>query len=407
MAEPTAVAVLGAGRVGAAIARDLAADPGFRVTAVDASEEALARLADRADERDPEAGGGGSPPWSSTLETAAADLTDPEAIDRVVEDAEIVVGAVPGPMGYRTLRRIIEAGRDAVDISFFEEDALGLDALARERGVTALVDAGLAPGLSNLVLGRLLEAWDAVHQFECLVGGLPVDRSAPFEYRAPFSPLDVLAEYTRPARIRRDGEPLTLPALSEVEEVDVPGVGILEAFLTDGLRTLLDTTDVPTMVEKTMRYPGHAAAMRGLREAGFFERDPVRLGEGGAESPGEATDGTNVRPLELTGRLLTDAWRMEPDDEDLVAMRITLEGEDGGEPVRRRWRLLDRYDPETGTTAMARTTGYTCTACVRMLARGLYDEPGITPLETVGRVPACFDFVVEELAARGIELEAP
>lgn len=392
MPPETTVVVLGAGRVGATIARDLAADEGLRVRAVDADTDALARLADRA----------------PGLSTETADLDDPDELARVVGDADVVVGAVPGSMGFRTLERVVEAGRDVVDISFFGEDAFELDGPARERGVAVVVDAGLAPGLSNLVLGRLLEEWDAVDSFECLVGGLPVDRSAPFEYRAPFSPLDVLEEYTRPARIRRDGRLVTRPALSEVEEVEVPGVGTLEAFLTDGLRTLLETTEVPEMVEKTMRYPGHAAAMRSLREAGFFSRDPVETGagddgggDGGADGgPGEA----RVRPLDLTGRLLTEAWSMAEDDEDLVAMRITAAGRDRGEAVRRRWWLLDRYDPDSGTTAMARTTGHTCAACVRLVARGIYGRPGVSPLETVGRDPACFDFVLSELAARGVEL---
>ncbi|HSR42185.1 MAG TPA: saccharopine dehydrogenase C-terminal domain-containing protein [Longimicrobiales bacterium] len=384
MPEKTLVTVLGAGRVGATIAGDLARDEAFRVRAVDADDAALARLE-----------GAGR----AAVEGIVADLADPEAVDRAVADADLVVGAVPGYLGYRTLERVVEAGMDVVDISFFEEDPFDLDALARERGATAVVDAGLAPGLSNLVLGRLLEEWDAVERFHCRVGGLPADRSAPFEYRAPFSPVDVLEEYLRPARIRRDGRDVTRPALSEVEAVEVPEVGSLEAFLTDGLRTLLRTTDVPTMTEKTLRYPGHAAAMRSLREAGFFSREPVSWegvegGEGGA-----------VRPLDLTARLLTDAWRMEEDTEDLVVLGIDAEGARDGERVRRSYRLLDRYDPETGTTAMARTTGYTCTAFVRLVARGLFRRPGIHPPEIPGREEACFDFVLGELAARGVELE--
>lgn len=224
------------------------------------------------------------------------------------------------------------------------------------------------------------------------MGGLPADRSAPFGYRAPFSPADVLAEYTRPARLRRAGEDLTLPALSEVEEVEVPGVGTLEAFLTDGLRTLLETTDVPTMVEKTIRYPGHAAAMLGLREAGFFSGDEMEV------------EGAAVRPLAVTTRLLDGAWRMDEGEADLVAMRLTAAGKRGGEDVRRRWWLLDRYDRDTKTTAMARTTGYTCAACVRLVAWGLFDRPGISPLETVGRDAACREFVLAELAEREVTL---
>lgn len=387
MSEPTRVAVLGAGRVGAAMALDLAADEALRVRAVDASEDALAELGARAQGR---ASGSGD---SARLSTLAADLSDEEGVARAVEDADLVVGAVPGPMGFDTLRQVVDVGRPVVDISFFEEDPFRLDGLARERGVPAVVDAGLAPGLSNLICGRLLAEWDAMEAFDCMVGGLPVDRSAPFQYRAPFSPLDVLAEYTRPARIRRDGEGRTLPALSEIEEVEFPGVGTLEAFLTDGLRTLLDTTDVPEMTERTLRYPGHAAAMRGLREAGFFSGGTVRVA------------GTDVRPLDLTGRLLTEAWSMAPDEEDLVAMAVTARGRSDGAPVERRYRLLDRYDPATGTTAMARTTGYTCTACVRALVRDLWTESGIVPLEDLGRNRACFDFIVGELRTRGVRLE--
>lgn len=393
MAGQTTVTVLGAGRVGAAMALDLAADPAFRVRAVDADASVLAAVEERASRTAGPSASDSSAAAGDRLEARAADLSDPDALAGAVGDADVVVGAVPGAMGFHTLERVLRIGRPVVDISFFEEDAFRLDGLARERGVPALVDAGLAPGLSNLVLGRLVAEWEEVLEFECLVGGLPVDRSAPFEYRAPFSPVDVLAEYVRPARLRRAGEVTTRSALSEVEEVEVPGVGRLEAFLTDGLRTLLETTAVPEMVEKTMRYPGHAAAMRGLREAGFFSRDPVQAG------------GRAVSPLEVTGRLLSDAWRMDEDDEDLVAMRITARGRQRDELVRRRWWLLDRYDVETGTTAMARTTGFTCTACVRLLARGLWERPGVSPLEVVGRDPECHDFIVSELADRGVMLE--
>ncbi|HEX7119334.1 MAG TPA: saccharopine dehydrogenase C-terminal domain-containing protein [Longimicrobiales bacterium] len=367
------VVVLGAGRVGGAIVRDLAAGGEFEVTVADASPTALARLA-------------GTP----RVATIEADLTDPAALGRVLDGQDLVVGAVPGFMGFETVRRVLEANRDIVDISFFPEDPFELDALAREKGRIALVDCGVAPGCSNLILGRMEAALDTTDRFVCLVGGLPVERRWPYEYKAPFSPIDVIEEYTRPARFRRQGEDVTMPALSEVELVDIPGVGTLEAFNTDGLRTLLRTCRTPTMVEKTMRYPGHAERMRMLRETGFFGTEPVEAG------------GAQVRPLDLSARLLFASWMLGPDEHDLTAMRVEVDGTRDGRRVRHVFTMLDRYDERTGTHSMARTTGYTCTAMVRTVARGLYREPGVSPPEYVGRDAACFEFIMGELAARGV-----
>ncbi len=370
------IVVLGAGRVGAAIARDLAAGGEFEVTAVDASQAALDALGDAVGAR------------------RQADLGAPGAIGEVVAGAELVVGAVPGPMGYAAARAVLEAGRHLVDISFFEEDALTLDPLARERGCTALVDCGIAPGCSNLILGWLDDTFDETDRFWCAVGGLPAVRVLPYEYKAPFSPIDVIAEYTRPARFRRDGRDVTLPALSEVETIDFPGVGTLEAFNTDGLRTLLRTIEAPSMVEKTLRYPGHAARMRMLQESGFFDPTPRRVGA------------VEVSPLEVAASLLFPLWRYAPGEADLTLMRVVVEGRREGRRERHTWSLLDRYDAATGTLSMARTTGYTCTAMVRLVARGLYDEPGVSPPEQVGAAPGCWDFVRGELAARGVAWES-
>jgi len=370
------VVVLGAGRVGGAIIRDLAATGEFEVTAADASAEALARLE-------------GTP----RVATVQADLSDPAALGRVLERQDLVVGAVPGFMGFETLRRALEAGKDVVDISFFPEDPFELDALAREKGRIALVDCGVAPGCSNLILGRLEAALDSTERFVCMVGGLPVERRWPYEYKAPFSPIDVIEEYTRPARFRRDGKDVVMPALSEIELVDIPGVGTLEAFNTDGLRTLLRTCRTPSMVEKTLRYPGHAERMRMLRETGFFDVDPIDVG------------GIHVRPIDVTARLLFDAWMLRPGEQDLTVMRVEVEGTKDGKRVRHVYTLLDRYDERTGIHSMARTTGYTCTAMVRLVARGMFREPGVHPPEIVGRDEACFDFIMSELAARGVVFE--
>jgi saccharopine dehydrogenase-like NADP-dependent oxidoreductase len=366
------IVVLGGGRVGGAMARDLARDPQFEVTVVDASEGALSRLAE------------------SGLKTGRADLGDPEAVRRAVRDHDLVVGAVPGFMGFNTLKAVLEADKDVVDISFFDEDPFLLDELARERGRIAIMDCGVAPGCSNLVLGRMAAELDRVDNFTCMVGGLPAVRSWPFEFKAVFSPIDVIEEYIRPARFKRFGEMVTLPALTDVEPVDFPGVGTLEAFNTDGLRSLLRTMDVPSMVEKTLRYPGHADKMRMLRETGFFGTEPMEAG------------GARVRPLDVTAKLLFSSWQLGPGEEDFTVMRIVVEGEKDGRRARYAWDLLDRFDRETNTTSMARTTGYTCTAAVRMVAAGLYDRRGISPPEFVGRDAGAYAFIMSELAARGI-----
>lgn len=370
------VTVLGAGRVGSAIVRDLAADGTFRVTAVDRSEESLAPLA-------------GVP----NVTRERADLSDGGEIDRVVRDADLVVGAVAGHMGYATVRRVLQAGRNIVDISFFPEDPFGLDELARERGLTAIVDCGVAPGCSNLILGHMESVLDETTRFTCFVGGLPTERRWPYEYRAPFSPIDVIEEYTRPARFRRDGRDVTMPALTEVERVEIAGVGTLEAFNTDGLRTLLTTSKAPTMVEKTMRYPGHAALMEVLRETGFFRTEPTRVGD------------SVVSPLEVSAKLLFEAWAFQPGEEDLTAMLVQVDGVSGGRSVRHSFTLLDRYDRASRTTSMARTTGYTCTAAVRMVAAGLYRRIGVSPPEFMGRERECYDFMMARLRERGIAFE--
>jgi len=363
------VLLLGAGRVGSAIAADLAGE--FELTVADTDTTALARIS--------ELGG---------VRTVAASVTDSRALEPLLRATDLVVGAVPGPVGFETLRRVLEAGRDVVDISFFAQDAFELDELARAQGCTAIVDCGVAPGCSNLLFGRHAAAMERVDRFWCAVGGLPVVRGWPYEYKAPFSPIDVIAEYTRPARLRRGGQDVTLPALSEIELLDLPGIGTVEAFNTDGLRSLLHTLPVPDMIEKTIRYPGHAERMRMLRDTGFFDESPVQVG------------GTAVAPLEVAARLLFQAWRYAPGEPDLTVMRLIIEGIEGGRSRRHTYDLLDRYDASTGTSAMARTTGYTCTAAVRLLAAGRFRRPGISPPEVLG--PEATDFIFADLEQHGV-----
>jgi saccharopine dehydrogenase-like NADP-dependent oxidoreductase len=367
------IIVLGGGLVGGPIARDLASDPEFQVTVADRNEDAVQALQAQ-----------------GPIQGLVADLADPAAVTALVRDFELVVDAVPGFMGFQTLEAIIKAGRNVVDIAFFAEDPFALDGLAREMEVTAVMDCGVFPGMGSALIGRTARRLDSVASVLVYVGGLPELRQWPWEYKAVFSPIDVIEEYTRPARCVENGKVVERPALSDPELIDLPGVGTLEAFNTDGLRTLVRTIAAPNMKEKTLRYPGHIQKMAVLRECGFFRAEPVVIGD------------QLVRPIDLTAKLLFPMWKLEPGEGDLTVMRILVEGHKNNQRVRYRYDLLDRFDHAAGVSSMARTTGYTATMVARLLRDGLYTCRGISPPEYLGNTFGCVDYLLKGLEARGI-----
>jgi saccharopine dehydrogenase-like NADP-dependent oxidoreductase len=253
-----------------------------------------------------------------------------------------------------------------------------------------------------MMVGQAAAGLDRCGRVEIYVGGLPVERRWPFDYKAGFAPNDVIEEYTRPARFVENGRVVLKEALSEPQLMDFPGVGTLEAFNTDGLRSLIRTIDAPFMKEKTLRYPGHVELMRVLRETGFFGKEPVEVA------------GTVVRPLDVTAALLFPKWTFAEHEADLTVMRVVVEGVAGGEPRRFAWELLDRYDERTGLRSMSRTTAFPATQVARLLADGSFRRPGVQPPEVVGAVPGVLDRVLAGLEARGVRtrlrherLEAP
>lgn len=364
------VAVLGAGMVGRAIAKDLA--PQYAVTSFDINAENLSGLKD------------------ANIKTTIADLGKLEDYHQLLIGFDLVVCAVPGFMGYKALEAVICAGKNVVDISFFPENALELDALAKEKNVTAVVDCGVAPGMSNFVLGRYNQEMQ-VSSFECMVGGLPKIRIQPFEYKAPFSPIDVIEEYTRPARYVENGTIVTKPALSDAEMINFDKVGTLEAFNTDGLRSILFTmSHIPDMKEKTLRFPGHIALIQALKQAGFFNEEPLQI------------NGAAISPLQFTSRLLFNSWKLEPGDAEFTIMTIKVKGQKDGVAKEVEYFLYDEYDEATKTSSMSRTTGYTCTAAVNLIAKNMFTKKGVFPPELVGDDAVCFNYVLDYLKERNV-----
>ncbi|GDX52843.1 saccharopine reductase [Bacteroidota bacterium] len=364
------IVVLGAGMVGRTIAKDLATD--YKVLSADISDENLSQLKNIAN-----------------IQTQKANLTDEKIISDLIQDADCVVGAVPGFMGFETLKTILKNKKQVVDISFFPEDAFLLDELAKQNSVTAIVDCGVAPGMDNIILGYHNQRMK-IENFECLVGGLPFERKLPFQYKAPFSPIDVIEEYTRPARLVENFETVTRPALTEPEFIHFENIGTLESFNSDGLRSILKTMKIKNMKEKTLRYPGHREAMEMLRDMGFFSEEEISV------------KGKTIRPIDVAAAIMLPQWKYKTGEEEFTAMRVTVEGNENGKNIRYTYDLFDQYDKTTQTSSMARTTGFTCTAAVRLLLEKNYSRKGINPPEYLGEEETNFQFMLNELKKRNV-----
>jgi len=367
------ILVLGAGLVGGPMARDLARNGEFTVTSADRSTETLERLK-----------------GVEGISTQQAELDNAEELKFLVDQHDLVISAVPGFMGYRTLERVIECGKNVVDIAFFPEDMFTLDAKAKEMKVTAVCDIGVAPGMSNVLIGYGASMLDTLEKGITYVGGLPVVRTWPFEYKAVFSPVDVIEEYTRPARYIDGGRLVVREALSDPEILNFPHIGTLEAFNSDGLRTLATTVKGDYMIEKTLRYKGHIEKMAVLRETGFFDKEPILI------------NGAMISPLEFTSRLLFPKWKLQEGEEDITIMQVITEGLKNGVRRRYTWDLYDRFDKVTGVHSMARTTGYTATMVARLLSKGLYNRKGVSAPEYLGKDVAIVNFLLEGLKERGV-----
>ena len=369
------IVVLGAGLVGRAIATDLKNNL-FDVTAVDVNHEALRTLHEEAD-----------------IRVVEADISDSKILAKAIGDASLVVGAVPGHLGFAMMKTVINAGKDLVDISFCPEDYLELDDLAKKHNVTILPDIGVAPGLSHLICGYHSVRMQ-IESFKCMVGGLPVTREWPMEYKASWSPHDVIEEYTRPARLVENGKLLVKEALSDPEIVNFAGIGSLEAWNSDGLRSLIKTMpEIPDMVEKTLRYPGTTEYLRVLRELGFFSANRIDV------------EGMKVRPLDLTAKLLFPRWELKKGEKEFTVMRVIIHGKENGRSKTYSYDLYDASDERTGTSSMARTTGYTCAAAASLVLEGGFNRKGVIPPEIVGRDDNAFEFILDYLKIRNISLE--
>ena len=359
------IIVLGAGLVGGVMAEDLSKN--HEVTSVDISQKNLDKLK------------------SNNIKKICLDISKSKSLKNVIKDFDLVIGAVPGFMGYKMMQDVIEAKKNIIDISFYPEDPFGLDELAKKNNVVAVMDCGVAPGMGNVIFGYHDRSMK-ISDYECLVGGLPVKREWPYEYQAVFSPIDVIEEYIRPARYIQNKKLIIKEALSETELIEFEEIGTLESWNSDGLRSLIKTMPhVPNMIEKTLRYPGCVEYLKVLRASGFFSYEEIEV------------NGTKIKPIDVTSKLLFPKWEMKDGDKDFTIMRIIIKGEENGNQVKYQYNLLDRY--EDNTISMARTTGFTCTAVANLVLDKKYKKTGISPPEYLGEH---FEFIRNYLSERNV-----
>jgi len=370
--------VLGAGLQGSACAYDLLQQPGVeQVTVADLKPDRVSRLL--------------KSPGGKRLALSKLDLQDGAALRAALRGQDAVLNAAPYYFNLDVTRAAVELGVHCADLGGNTEIVFQqreLDAEAQRRGVSVIPDCGLAPGMVNILAAEGIRRVGEADAVKIYVGGLPQHPEPPLNYQIVYSLEGALDYYTTPSWVLRDGKPTRLDALSELEEVAFPPpVGVLEAFHTGGGISILPWVyagRVRTMEYKTLRYPGHVAIMRPIRDLGLLDLTPVKV-KGKEVVPRDAFIAT-VSP-KLT----------QSEGRDFVALRVDVRGRNG---ERAAWQLLDYYDEAHGISAMMRTTGYSLAITGLMQVDGRISANGVrTPDEAVP-----FEEYVNELARRGVEI---
>ncbi|MEN2974469.1 MAG: saccharopine dehydrogenase C-terminal domain-containing protein [Candidatus Caldarchaeales archaeon] len=327
------------------------------------------------------------------IEVFHIDVHDKNILVRVMKEYDIAVCALPSYLGFKVEEAAIEAGVDLVDVSYMSEDPFSLDARARDAGITIVPDCGVAPGLSNMLIGLGFQEFDKVDSIKILVGSLPQNPIPPLEYIITWSSEDLLEEYTRPVRIIENGTLKYVNPLTGIELIDFEGLGVFEAFYTDGLRTLLKTLNgkVEYMCEKTLRYPGHAEKILFLKEIGMLDEEPLDV------------DGVKMVPRKFLARLLEK--RLGARDRDMLLLRVMLKGVKNSSTFSKIFQVIDMYDVEKNVTALSRTTAYTATGTALLLGMKMVKEKGILPPEIIGFNKRYMEYLLNYLEERKISIK--
>ncbi len=371
--------IAGAGNIGSIIASEIAKSASNSVIIADINPERAMKM--------PGISG------KDNVEFVKLDINRADDASRIINGCDMIVGALPGSTGLKLIKLAIDHGKNIVDVSYMNEDPFALDEKAKEAGVTVVPDLGVAPGLSNMMVGNSIKQLDKVESVKIMVGGMPENKIPPLDYNLTWSTEGLIDEYTRPANIVENGVLKSVEALSGLQTVNYEGTGTLEAFYTDGLRTLLKTVkDVHEMWEKTLRYPGHAEKIRTMRDLGYFDKEYVKV------------DGKDVKPFDLSVKLF-DRHLKRDDVRDLIVMDVTVEGTKGGESKKIEYSVYDSYDTKNRVSAMSRTTAFPPSIIAQILSEKPPEEKGIVPPEILGKDDSLFETTIRKLKEKGVKVD--
>ena len=369
--------VLGCGNIGYAIIRDLSRSKiATEIIAVDINPESLRKIEQE---------------FKDVVKCIKADVRNEDLLMNLMRKADVIIDALPGKFGYYIMKTAIKVKRDLVDVTYMSENPLELDEDAKKNKVLIVPDAGFAPGISNLCVGYAASKLDEVEKVRILVGGIPETNIPPLGYCLTWSAIDLIEEYTRLVRIVRNGEEVKVEPLSGLELIDFEGIGTLEAFYTDGLRTLLYTIKAKDMEEKTLRWPGHAEKIKLLRELGLMSDEVIEI------------HGIKIIAKEFLAKFLEKKLTCK-EIRDLAILRVIVNGFKDNSRITYMFNLIARYDEREKMTAMMKTTGFTASIISQLIANGEIPDKGVVPMELIGMNEKLFHKIISEFSKRGINL---
>lgn len=330
------------------------------------------------------------------LRQVELDANDSKCLAEAMSQHDAALNALPYYFNEAVTRAAIDSGCHACDLGGNTEIVFAQKKLTREaesRGVSVIPDCGLAPGMVNILAAEGIRRLDRTRSVKVYVGGLPQHPEPPLNYQIVYSLEGALDYYSTPSWVLRGGKAAQVDPLSELERLEFPApVGTLEAFHTGGgISTLPFAFEgkIETMEYKTLRYPGHAAIMRPIRDLGLISNTPIKV------------KGREIAPRDVFIAAVEPQLR-KPDSPDLVALRVLVSGEKDGREQLIRFELMDFFDEKEGISAMMRTTGFSLALTALMQADGTIGKQGVcTPDEVVP-----FEPYVSGLQEFGVEIRS-